>query len=117
MSLAISLIAHDKWPITSYHFSPEGGGARGEAVLLLPSAPWDVMRVSWLQRQLGEQLCRMGYDVFRLDYCGTGDSVAPMAEMSFHHWQKEIEAFRESIRSHVKKIHVVGLRLGGTLAL
>ncbi len=117
MQLAIDLIEHQPWPITSYRFIPDRSLARDEAVLILPSAPWDALRSSWLLKQLQEQLCRAGFEVFRLDYTGTGESIASMSEARWKDWLAEVQCAREFMRSKIKKIHVIGLRLGASLAL
>lgn len=117
MSLAIKFIPTEEGPITSYTMAPDPRVANDEGVLCISSGPWDIMRLSWLQRQILTQLCEHGYQATRFDFCGTGESQEPTEAANCERWLRESIAMRDTLRKSVRKVHVIGFRLGAALAL
>lgn len=117
MTLAIRFVPSDEGPITSYTMVPDPRVANDEGVLCISSGPWDIMRLSWLQRQVLTQLCEHGYQATRFDFCGTGESQEPTEAANCERWLRECIAMRENLRKSVRRVHVIGFRLGAALAL
>jgi pimeloyl-ACP methyl ester carboxylesterase len=61
---------------------------------------------------------KIGYDVLRFDYFGTGDSAGECDEGGLSHWHDDVIAAAEELKAvaSVERISLVGLRLGGVLA-
>jgi pimeloyl-ACP methyl ester carboxylesterase len=76
------------------------------------------MRSHWSFRKLSAALAREGFDVFRFDYHATGDSSGDGREASTTRWVEDVKTAAEELRdvSGVKKVAVVGMRLGAALA-
>ena len=70
-------------------------------------------------RVLATQLERAGFSVLRFDYSGTGDSLGRGADATVDAWIADIEIAAEALlqASGAKKVALVGLRLGATLAM
>ncbi len=96
------------------------GGRRGavRAVLLCP--PWgqEYLRAHRSMRRLAELLAAAGCEALRFDYYGTGDSAGDMPDATVPGWELDIEAAIDELKdaSGARKVGIVGLRLGGTLA-
>jgi predicted alpha/beta hydrolase len=71
-----------------------------------------------MYRVLATQLERSGYAVLRFDYHGTGDSMGDSTDVSLAGWLDDISLAANELTaaSGAKKLVVIGLRLGGTLA-
>jgi len=69
-------------------------------------------------RQLAGMLSKVGYDVLRFDYHGTGDSSGECLECSLEQWEQDIGTAMEELQdmSGANRVSLVGLRLGATLA-
>lgn len=89
------------------------------AVLLCYPAGIEYMRAHRAFRQLTSLLVRSGVHVLRFDYFGTGDSAGSVEDASLARWQEDVELAIEELKANagVEKIDLVGLRLGGTLAV
>jgi hypothetical protein len=70
-------------------------------------------------RQLAIQLAQQGFPTFRFDYFGTGDSAGESSDVSLVRWVEDVEAAAEELRNSagVRRICVVGVRLGAALAV
>ncbi|HYX35621.1 MAG TPA: alpha/beta hydrolase [Oligoflexus sp.] len=117
MAVAITFLSTGEGSITQYETAPDTQSVKDEGVLFINSGPWDIMRLSWLQKQITAQLSDMGYHVTRFDLCGTGDSPEATESASWERWVRECCAVRDALRKKVRKVHVVGIRLGAALAL
>jgi pimeloyl-ACP methyl ester carboxylesterase len=117
MSIAVQILSAPEGPIVCYEMVPADGVAQDEGVLLINSGPWDSMRLSWLQRQIMSNLSGRGYRVLRFDLCGTGESEASADAANWTRWVAECCIVRDSFRKTVRKVHVIGFRLGAALAL
>ncbi len=117
MSIAVQILSAPEGPIVSYEMVPEGTLTKDEGILLINSGPWDSMRLSWLQRQIMSNLSARGYRVLRFDLCGTGESVEATNAANWSRWISECCSVRDSFRKTVRKVHIIGFRLGAALAL
>lgn len=100
-----------------YH-SPSAGRDRFEGIVMCYPFGQEYMRAHRAFRQLGDQLAKKGYHVLRFDYRGTGDSAGELEDVSPHDWLVDIETAVQELKdvSGVKKVSLLGLRLGGLLA-
>jgi predicted alpha/beta hydrolase len=93
--------------------------ARQSCVLLCPSVGHEVTRGHVLCRRLAEVLAGRGYPTLRFDFHGTGDSAGQSQAASFARWQEDIDVAIDEVRRRSARTRVVlvGVRLGGSLAL
>lgn len=70
-------------------------------------------------RVLATQLERAGFAALRFDYTGTGDSLGDGRDATLAMWRADLAAAADRLRevSGASRLAVVGLRLGGTLAV
>jgi pimeloyl-ACP methyl ester carboxylesterase len=70
-------------------------------------------------RVLATQLERAGFSVLRFDYSGTGDSLGEATDSSVEAWVSDIGIAADALQhaSGAKKVSIVGLRFGATLAM
>ena len=68
-------------------------------------------------RLLGEKLHQEGYTVFAPRLSGHGTTVEELAKTKWPHWYSGVEDGYHIVRSVCKEISVVGLSMGGLLAL
>ena len=68
---------------------------------------------------LATQLERAGFSVLRFDYSGTGDSLGDATDATVEAWLSDIGIAADALQhaSGVKKVSIVGLRFGATLAM
>lgn len=87
-------------------------------VVLCPPLGYELVSAHHGLRELGVRLSELGYPVIRFDYAGTGNSIGdPPDTDPVQCWLETIRAAVEVLRSAgVKRIVVVGLRFGATLA-
>jgi len=69
-------------------------------------------------RQLAIGLSNVGFPVLRFDFTGCGDSEGDCDQWSIQQWKTDIESGLVELktRGEVKKVCLIGLRLGATLA-
>ena len=101
----------------AYH-PPEDGGERNAAVLLCGPAPQEYMQSHWVLRKLAARLATAGFHVLRFDYYGTGDSGGDSSAGSLEQWRADVVTALQELRdaAAVRRVSVVGFRLGATLA-
>jgi len=101
-----------------YH-GPEAEPSRGCGVVLCYPMGHEYMQFHRAYRQLAFHLSRVGFPVLRFDFRGCGDSAGNSEEAKIHHWLADISGAVSEMkrRSHVAKVCLVGLRLGGTLSM
>jgi pimeloyl-ACP methyl ester carboxylesterase len=97
---------------------PQRLRARSAAVLLCNPFGEEAARAHRIYRVLATQLERAGFSTLRFDYSGTGDSLGDDDAATLDAWLSDIAAAGDELRaaSGVKRLVVVGLRLGATLA-
>ncbi|MCS6863090.1 MAG: alpha/beta hydrolase, partial [Abditibacteriales bacterium] len=61
-------------------------------------------------------LAQVGYAVLRFHYRGCGDSEGEFEEFTLEDWRQDIHAALHFVRSRASSLHLLGLRLGATLA-
>lgn len=105
-------------PLFGVHYPPAAGKRRDAGVVLCYPGPEEYMRVHWVYRQLVQQLTRQGFDVFKFDYYGTGDSAGAMGAGDLDLWRGDIVTALEELRdaSGVTRLSLAGARLGAALA-
>lgn len=91
---------------------------RDEGVMLCYPLPQEYMSYHWAFRQLGELLSNVGFHVLRFDYFGTGDSAGESTEVNIDQWKSDILTAADELKNKhkLKKISIIGLRFGATLA-
>ena len=98
--------------------TPATGTRRRQGVVICP--PWgpEYQRAHRACRQLGERMAARGYDVFRFDYYGSGDSGGSAAEVTLAGCvQDTVQAVEELCAiADTRRVLVAGLRLGATIA-
>jgi pimeloyl-ACP methyl ester carboxylesterase len=93
------------------------GVSRGGAVICYPWGA-EYLHAHRSLRQLAARLAQNGFETLRFDYFGTGDSAGDMTDADLAGWEHDIETAIEEIieLAGVKRIALVGLRLGANLA-
>ncbi|HLK90108.1 MAG TPA: alpha/beta hydrolase [Polyangia bacterium] len=102
-----------------YH-RPAAGRFRDAAVVLVNPLGTDFTRSDRVYRHLAEELAAAGFPVLRYDMFATGDSAGEEpAPALVRHWLDDIGRAGAEVRarSGASKLVLVGLRLGGTLAM
>lgn len=86
--------------------------------MLCPPIGTELLRSYRAFRQLATMLAKLGYDVLRFDYHGTGDSSGDCLDCSVVQWRQDIHTAIEELKdtSGVDQVSLVGLRIGATLA-
>jgi len=104
-------------PLFGAYEAPRGSPC-GAAVLLLNPAGWEYLRAHRSLRVLSARLADNGFDVFRFDYTGTGDSWGDEQNASLTRWLTDAVAAAEELDALAGGVplHIVGLRHGARLA-
>lgn len=98
------------------HPAAEPRGRR--ALLVMGPWGWEALRAHRTLRSLADKVAERGMDALRFDYSGSGDSWGDHADISVAGWLEDSEYALEELRATagVRRVSVVGLRLGGLLA-
>jgi pimeloyl-ACP methyl ester carboxylesterase len=101
-----------------YHAASVDARGRSGGVLLCPPIGHEHTRSHRALKTLAESLARAGHHVLRFDYRGLGDSSGEFADGGPGPWCQDIvQALGElEALSGIREAHIVGLRLGATLA-
>lgn len=104
-------------PLFGLLHEPEGE-AKGHGVLLCPPGGQEHVRTHWAFRQLALALSRAGFPCFRFDWSGVGDSSGDLRTATLARWKDDAIQAAQELRdaAGVRKVSVVGLRLGGAVA-
>lgn len=107
-----------KSPLFGVLHEPAVSRERQEAVLLCPPIGQEHVRSHWALRQIAARLAREGFYVLRFDWFGVGDSAGSLAETSTARLLEDCATAAQELRdtTGIKRISVVGLRLGATIA-
>ncbi|MDI1314057.1 alpha/beta fold hydrolase [Prosthecobacter sp.] len=95
------------------------GAVAEHGVLICPPIGHEQVHSHRALRHLADRLARQGFTVVRLDYHGTGDSDGAEDDLQrLATWQVNVSDAVEWLRSEAgcRKVSLVGLRLGATLA-
>jgi len=101
-----------------YH-QPAAQNIRDIAIVLCYPGPQEYMRAHWAIRRLAGLLCQTGFATFRFDYFGMGDSSGEGGEGDVSQWKADIHMAADELMemADVREVSIVGLRLGGALAV
>jgi len=96
----------------------QSGKRRHSAVLLCYPHVTEYNVIHRAFRQIALTLSSEGYDVFRFDYSGTGDSAGDVAEFGMDQWVSDIAVAAQELRelARVDQLSLVGRQLGAILA-
>jgi uncharacterized protein len=105
-------------PLFGALHEPPADVERGHGVLVCPPIAQEHVRTHWALRQLAVALARAGFHVLRFDWYGVGDSAGRSGEGGVARWVDDARAAAQELRdaTGLRKISVVGLRFGATLA-
>jgi len=105
-------------PLFGIH-TPSASGLGETGVLICPPMGQEALRSYRSLRLLADQLAAAGQDVLRFDYHGTGDSAGEVRDGVPSVWLDDVRLASQHLRefTSVRRVVMVGLRLGGTLAL
>ncbi len=94
------------------------GRARSTGVLLCYPGVQEYNQTHWAFRRLASQLSREGLHVLRFDWSCTGDSQGDVHDGDLEHWVEDAATAAEELQAStgVRRVSIVGLRLGGLLA-
>ena len=100
-----------------YH-PAESAQRRACGVVICAPFGHEYIRAHRLLRQLAVQLSRDGFHVLRFDYLGCGDSAGEPQDGTPTQWTADIATAVDELRdtAEVRRVCLVGLRLGATLA-
>jgi uncharacterized protein len=106
-------------PLYGCYDAPRSSPARDCGVVLCYPMGQEYINSHRAFRQLAVRLCHVGFPVLRFDFYGCGDSAGDCEQARIHQWLADVStAVDEMIeRCGFTKICLVGLRLGGTLAM
>ncbi|MFO0554762.1 MAG: alpha/beta fold hydrolase [Polyangiaceae bacterium] len=108
-----------KSPLFGVLHEPAPGTELHHAVLVCPPIGQEHVRSHWALRQLGSALARSGHHVLRFDWFGVGDSAGDLTTASLDRWVEDAATAAEELRDStgIRRVSIVGLRLGATLAM
>lgn len=107
-------------PLFGFYHPPKEGPWRGIGVVLCPPIGTDRTRSDRVYRHLAERLAEAGFACLRFDLFGTGDSGGDESSPGLlPAWLDDVGQAVEEVRarSGAKKVSLIGLRLGATLAM
>jgi alpha-beta hydrolase superfamily lysophospholipase len=101
-----------------YH-PPRARRATDAGVLLCYPLMQEYMRTHWAFRRLADLLSGSGFHVLRFDYYGTGDSAGDPHQAGVKQWCADIRSAAAELQDlgAARRLSVVGLRLGASLAV
>lgn len=104
--------------IYACHHVAEKSTETQQVVVICPPLGHEYERCHRALKQFASMLTKVGIDVLRFDYRGTGDSAGEYHQHSFASWQQDIHQAIDFIkqRTGVNQVSIMGLRLGATLA-
>jgi alpha-beta hydrolase superfamily lysophospholipase len=113
-------IEADGRALFGWHHAPPAHLRRGAAVILCPALGYEYMSAYRTWRILAERLAALGFDAWRFDYDGTGNSSGDCDEPDrVSAWRRSIAIVMAEARAHgaPSGVALVGLRAGALLAL
>ncbi len=104
-------------PLFGQLHEPEGD-ARGHGIILCPPVGQEHVRSHWAFRQVALALGRAGFHSLRFDWSGVGDSSGDLATATLARFTDDAAEAAQELRdaTGVRKVSLVGLRLGATVA-
>ena len=106
-------------PLFGCYHEPRPADRRNSAVVICQPVGHEYINCHRALRQLAVRLCEVGFPVLRFDYYGTGDSSGDAVAGILPRWLEDIATAISEIRHRTCLVSVcmIGLRLGGTLAM
>jgi pimeloyl-ACP methyl ester carboxylesterase len=103
----------------SVYYEPKVSANNGKGVVLCYPVGQEYIRCHRMYDNLARKLARQGIHTVKFDYSGTGDSGGDFSSARMAQWVSDIAGVAAELRegSDVQKLYVVGVRLGGLLAL
>lgn len=97
---------------------PASEARRRHGILILGPWGWEAIRAHRTLRELADRLSEVGFDTFRFDYSGSGDSMGSRSEVSATAWIRDAEMAMDELMAvaGVTQVSLLGLRLGGLFA-
>lgn len=101
-----------------YH-EPQSTRTRKCSIVICQPAGHEYVNSHRALRELAGRLCDAGFPVLRFDYYGCGDSSGEAEDAAILQWLDDISVALKEVRHRtgIDQVCIVGLRLGGTLAL
>jgi len=108
----------DKALFGIYH-APSAEPARSRGVVVCNPFGDEALKAHRALRELANRLAAERFHVLRFDYFATGDSAGDGSEASFAQWVADIGVAVDELKdaAGVRRVSLVGLRLGASLAL
>lgn len=112
------LFGDSESPLFGVYTASAAIARRDHGVILCPPIAQEHVRSYWALRQVAIALSRAGFDCFRFDWFGVGDSSGELRDATLDRWRADLAAAAQELRdsSGVRSISVVGLRMGGAIA-
>lgn len=106
-------------PLFGVYHAPTTRPVREAGVVLCQPVGHEYVRTHRFVLHLAGALAARGYHVMRFDYSGTGDSWGGDDDASLARWVRDTRAAADELRetAGVSRLHLVGIRLGGAIAL
>lgn len=97
--------------------APLGSTAREDGVVIAYPVGHEYTRSHKGCRHLARQLNLAGLPVLRFDFFGSGDSLGEENEGDLDRWTEDLNAAIEYMKGRCRRVGLVGLRLGASLAV
>ena len=106
-------------PLFGCYHEPRPGSSGKCAVVICQPVGHEYINCHRALRQLAARLCEGGFPVLRFDYYGAGDSSGEAVEGTVPRWLEDISTAISEVRHRTRIVSVcmIGLRLGGALAM
>jgi uncharacterized protein len=106
-------------PLFGVYHAPVTAAPRGAGVVLCYPGPQEYRQAHWAYHKLATMLARAGLHVLRFDYFGTGDSAGASGDATLARWTTDVRTAAAELQdiAGVRRAAVVGMRLGGALAI
>ena len=106
-------------PLFAVYHAPLSAADRDVGIVVCAPLGQEYTKTHRALRQLALRLARIGFHVLRFDYRGCGDSSGEPFDADLAGWAEDVGLAADELedRAGLVKVGLVGLRLGGTLAL
>jgi len=100
------------------HHMPNPGSSIRHGILIVPPLGQEYVRVHKTLQKLAADLAKIGFDVLRFDYTGTGDSDdSGVWDLNTWHLDSQRALTHLKSLSGAEKVSLIGIRLGASLAM
>ncbi len=106
-------------PLFGVYHAPLSAADRDLGIVVCGPVGREYTKTHRALRQLALRLARLGFHVLRFDYRGCGDSSGEPVDADLIRWSQDVSRAADELkdRAGLAKVGLVGLRLGGALAL